>query len=258
MSTPKAKDPFAALKELKAKLAEEEALKNKTAEATQAKQGSPQGGKATRPAQAPIASKGSAYTPPKQKTTQPKVTPEEEAFAFARLIAGVTPLEEGKHRHVGKTANAEKIVREKPSDQRDDVNEHLRQLVEGGAKFEVRDDGSIVEGRRLDIPHEHLRKLRHGQFPIDAKLDLHGRTEEEAKKELALFVRANFDRRERCLLIIHGKGEHSVGGQGILRGEISVWLSQGASSACVAAFCSAPSELGGPGAVTVLLRRPGL
>ena len=62
-------------------------------------------------------------------------------------------------------------------------------------------------------------------------------------------------RGERCVLVIHGKGEHSPDGIGVLRGEISAWLSQGAASEHVAAFATAARRDGGEGAVYVLLRR---
>jgi DNA-nicking Smr family endonuclease len=62
-------------------------------------------------------------------------------------------------------------------------------------------------------------------------------------------------RGERCVLVIHGKGEHSPQGMGVLRGEIAAWLSQGPSSQHVAAFVSARAQDGGDGAVYVLLRR---
>jgi DNA-nicking Smr family endonuclease len=62
-------------------------------------------------------------------------------------------------------------------------------------------------------------------------------------------------RGERCVLVIHGKGDHSPRGAGVLRGEIAAWLSQGASSEQVAAFATAQRDDGGEGAVYVLLRR---
>ena len=46
-------------------------------------------------------------------------------------------------------------------------------------------------------------------------------------------------RGERCVLVIHGKGEHSPQGAGVLRGEIAAWLSQSAASEHVAAFATA-------------------
>jgi DNA-nicking Smr family endonuclease len=57
------------------------------------------------------------------------------------------------------------------------------------------------------------------------------------------------------VLVIHGKGRNSAGGVAVLRGEVSAWLSQGASSAHVAAFTTARREDGGEGAMYVLLRR---
>ena len=57
------------------------------------------------------------------------------------------------------------------------------------------------------------------------------------------------------MLVIHGKGSHSPGGSGILRGEIAAWLSQGPASEHIAAFATAQNDDGGEGAVYVMLRR---
>jgi DNA-nicking Smr family endonuclease len=100
-----------------------------------------------------------------------------------------------------------------------------------------------------------VRKLRRGLLPIDARLDLHGMNVGEARRELESFLRAMRARGERCVLVIHGKGEHSPGGLGVLRGEISAWLSQGPASVHVACFATARAGDGGEGALYVLLRR---
>jgi len=100
-----------------------------------------------------------------------------------------------------------------------------------------------------------LRRLRRGRLPIDARLDLHGMGVREARAQLELFLRTMRRRGERCVLVIHGKGQHSPLGTGILRGEIAAWLSQGISSEHVAAFATAGEPDGGEGAVYVLLRR---
>jgi DNA-nicking Smr family endonuclease len=100
-----------------------------------------------------------------------------------------------------------------------------------------------------------LRRLRRGLLPIDARLDLHGMGAREARMQLELFLRTMRARGERCVLVIHGKGEHSAGGMAILRGEIAAWLSQGSSSEHVAAFATAREDDGGEGAVYVLIRR---
>ena len=136
------------------------------------------------------------------------------------------------------------------------MHEHLRALVEGRTRFEVEDDGARVEGRRVDLPVDAVRRLRRGEVPIDARLDLHGMGGQRgARPSSTLFLRATRGRGERCVLVIHGKGAHSPQGTGVLRGEISAWLSQGAASEHVAAFATARGPDGGEGAVYVLLRR---
>ncbi len=202
----------------------------------------------------------------------------EEALSFHRLMSGVVPLgEERGQSSKGKAKAPIRIPRSQdPLDATDGavearrlraegqtaaereaeaVRDHLRTLVEGGTRFEVSDDGRRVEGRRLDLPPDALRKLRRGVMPIDGRTDLHGLGADAARAHLETFLRDKRTRGERCVLVVHGKGEHSPGGQGVLRGEIAAWLSQGKASEHVAAFASAGEEDGGTGAVYVLLRR---
>ncbi len=189
--------------------------------------------------------------------------PQDEALMLHRLLAGVTPLDRSK----GSRVPRQKVERSEAVEQRarrgaelaekerEAVHEHLRALVEGRGRFEVTDDGRRVEGRRIDVPPDTLRRLRRGLFPIDARLDLHGMTLPEARLQLGLFLRTMRARSERCVLVIHGKGEHSPQGLSVLRGETAAWLSQGPSSEHVAAFATAREVDGGEGAVYVLLRR---
>jgi DNA-nicking Smr family endonuclease len=127
--------------------------------------------------------------------------------------------------------------------------------VDESVRFETSDDGAHLEGRRFDVDPKELRRLRRGLFVLDATLDLHGRSAPEARAELAKFVRRHALAGERLVLVIHGRGNHSPGGQAVLRGEIGAWLSQGAAARHVAAFVTAPPEQGGEGAVLVLLDR---
>jgi DNA-nicking Smr family endonuclease len=190
-------------------------------------------------------------------------TTEDEALLLHRLFAGVQPLDRSKGSRIAKqkvepSASVEQRAKrgaEEAQREADAVHEHLRTLVEGRARFEVADDGRRVEGRRVDLPLDTLRKLRRGVLPIDARLDLHGMGAREARTQLELFLRTMRSRGERCVLVIHGKGEHSSGGMAILRGEIAAWLSQGGSSEHVAAFATAREADGGEGAVYVLIKR---
>jgi DNA-nicking Smr family endonuclease len=207
--------------------------------------------------------------PPPRKNPAPaaaratRAEPEDDAMLMHRLFAGVEPLDRSggarvPRQKIERPASIEQQVKDGREAARADaeaVHDHLRSLVEGRARFEVADDGERVEGRRVDLPPEALRRLRRGLVPVDGRLDLHGMGVAESRAQLELFLRTMRARGERCVLVIHGKGEHSPRGMAVLRGEISAWLSQGASSQHVAAFATSGLSDGGEGAVYVLLRR---
>jgi DNA-nicking Smr family endonuclease len=206
---------------------------------------------------------GRAARPARAATPAAAPSTEDEALTLYRMMSGVTPLG-GKsatrlpRSQVPVTASnldARRAEAEAPLRAEEEaVRAHLRALVEGGS-FEVQDDGRRVEGHRHGVAPDTVRKLRRGNLPIDARLDLHGETAVTAPKVLEQFLRAQRTRGERCVLVVHGKGEHSPGQVGILRGEMAAWLSQGQASAHVAAFATAVPDDGGEGAVYVLLER---
>jgi DNA-nicking Smr family endonuclease len=245
--------PFEALRPLKEKMTRKEAEARAAATA-------PQG--AGKGAPAPAAAKGKAAPNSAPTPQQVPLGKEDDAMLLRRLFAGVEPLDRTRGRtsaHALAPSNeAQQAAAWGPAKAREEadaVHEHLRALVEGRTKFEVADDGRRVEGRRIDIPHEAVRDLRRGRFPIDGRLDMHGMSILEARAELESFLRTTRGRGERCVLVIHGKGAHSPGGAGILRGEIAAWLSQGPASEHIAAFATAQNDDGGEGAVYVMLRR---
>jgi len=208
----------------------------------------------------PTATKQAVKTPPAK--TAARSEPEDEALLLHRLFAGVQPLDRSRgpipKQRIGRSAAVDRAAQgghDAARAEAEAVHEHLRALVEGATRFEVADDGRRVEGRRVDLPLDALRRLRRGLLPVDARLDLHGMSVAEARRHLDLFLRTMRSRAEKCVLVIHGKGDHSPGGQAVLRGEISAWLSQGVSSEHVAAFATAREPDGGEGAVYVLLRR---
>jgi DNA-nicking Smr family endonuclease len=242
--------PLAAgLGDLKAKLDAEAKAKDEAARARAA------AGKKPAPAPAPRA------TPVRTEKRTPESEREDE-LTFHRMMSGVVPLE-GRGSRVPVTAGARvepsqvkpTDLREKAREEAKAVLDHLHHLVDDAVRFEVTDDGKRVEGRRLDVPPSLVRELRRGVLPIDGRLDLHGLGAGAAREQLLEFLRTQRARGERCVLVIHGKGEHSVALGGVLRGEISAWLSQGRAREHVAAFATARDEDGGEGAVYVALRR---
>lgn len=206
------------------------------------------------------AKKPAAPPPPARRPMpQPKRTAadeKEDELSFHRMMSGVVPLDAKKARVPVTTDVKETRTRVAPSELRakakveaEEVLDHLHRLVDDVARFEVSDDGRRVEGRRVDVPPTVLRDLRHGKLPIDARLDLHGLRPDDAREKVLEFLKEKRARHERCVLVIHGKGE------GVLRGEIAAWLSQGRAREHVAAFATAREEDGGEGAVYVALRR---
>jgi DNA-nicking Smr family endonuclease len=186
----------------------------------------------------------------------------DDDMSFHRMMSGVTPLDASAKTRLPVTTevrpDAQRTkaaeVRAMASVEAEKAIAHLHSLVDDVARFEVSDDGRRVEGRRVDAPPDLVRSLRRGMLPIDGRLDLHGLTAAQAQEKLAEFLRTMRSRNERCVLVIHGKGERTPGA-GVLRGEIAAWLSQGKAREHVAAFATATGEDGGEGAVYVALRR---
>lgn len=96
-----------------------------------------------------------------------------------------------------------------------------------------------------------LRKLRHGLWPLQDEIDLHGLTSDEARRTLADFLNHALRCNYRCVNVIHGKGWRAEGGEGILKIRVRHWLTQHPQ---VLAFCEAPPNAGGGGAAWVLLK----
>jgi DNA-nicking Smr family endonuclease len=96
-----------------------------------------------------------------------------------------------------------------------------------------------------------LRKLRRGHWPMQGSLDLHGNNSDNARKLLQEFLHEAALRGLRCVLVIHGKGMNSLGGEAVLRKLTRHWLAQRPD---VLAYCDALPKDGGSGAALVLLK----
>jgi DNA-nicking Smr family endonuclease len=178
---------------------------------------------------------------------------------FAIYMAGVQALPEDRAHRIPRTASRVERVPQAERGAGDDLDAdaraRMRSLVTEGLRFETVDDGERLEGRRLDVDPRELRRLRRGQYAVDGKLDLHGLGADEARQTVEAFIKKRAKEGDRAVLIVHGKGSHSPRGHAVLRGEIAAWLSQGRAARHVAAFATASEDLGGTGAVFVLLAR---
>ena len=94
-------------------------------------------------------------------------------------------------------------------------------------------------------------RLRTGQYPAAASLDLHGFTVAEAREKVYHFLRKHRALGHRMVMIAHGRGERSAT-PARLKSFVAHWLSELPE---VIAFHSALPRQGGTGAVYVLLKK---
>jgi len=121
------------------------------------------------------------------------------------------------------------------------------------AKPFTRKPGVQVEGRRLDL-ERWLAQL--GQIEIDGRIDLHGRTLNEAHAALLHFLHRAQGEGFRTVLVITGKGgPDPERGRGVLRRQVPLWLTLPDLRAYVLAVEEAHIAHGGAGALYVRLRR---
>jgi DNA-nicking Smr family endonuclease len=103
------------------------------------------------------------------------------------------------------------------------------------------------------------RRLRHrvarGKLAIDARLDLHGLTQNEAHAVLLRFLRNAQMRGARLVLLITGKGVRGEGEPGVLKRQVPHWLEAPEFRAYVVGFQGAHAAHGGEGALYVWVRR---
>ena len=103
------------------------------------------------------------------------------------------------------------------------------------------------------IEQKSRRRLGRGSMEIDARLDLHGFTANQAKAALTRFVEHGVAQRFTWVLVITGKG---VRGEGVLKNSLPQWLSQPPLSNRVVAYDAATAPHGGDGAFYLRLRKP--
>jgi len=95
------------------------------------------------------------------------------------------------------------------------------------------------------------RRIRRGQSEIDAKLDLHGHTQNTAHRELIEFIVEQATSGARCVLVVTGKGRL---GTGILRARLYDWIADPDLRPLIAGYAKAHPRHGGEGAVYLFLR----
>lgn len=107
------------------------------------------------------------------------------------------------------------------------------------------------------------QKLEKGNMSIEGRIDLHGKTQDQAKAKLLAFITQAYGQKKRCLLVVTGKGssksrDHNIVSErserGVIRKNLSVWLSQPPLNTMVISHIQAAPKDGGSGAFYIYLR----
>ena len=135
--------------------------------------------------------------------------------------------------------------------QRDELAVMQEALSDGFDGEALLDSDDALSFRRPGMGPDVVRKLRRGGWVIQAQIDLHGLRRDEAREQLAEFLREAARQGLRCVRVIHGKGNGSPGKEPVLKLRVHSWLVQ---KAAVIAFTQARAAEGGSGALVVLLQ----
>lgn len=181
-----------------------------------------------------------------------KESSEPESFeSFMQEMQGVRPLQH-KHKVDVTRANVDKTT----------VN--TRRLA-AETHVVVQDAGysSMAEVPQVG-PHDNMgykrpgiqdgiyRKLRLGRFEMEARLDLHRHTLEQANSALRRFIQDCIQHDIRTVLVLPGKGDRGPSTAAVLKSHVVHWMK---AEDDIQAFHTAQPRHGGAGAFYVLLRK---
>jgi DNA-nicking Smr family endonuclease len=100
------------------------------------------------------------------------------------------------------------------------------------------------------------QRLARGTAPIDARIDLHGKTQSAAYGQLLSFLRRAQAEGAKFVLVITGKGARDDGSErGVLKRQVPHWLELPEFRGYVVGFERAHAGHGGAGALYVRIRR---
>lgn len=166
---------------------------------------------------------------------------------FRQTVGDVRPLQQDKISPYRNKPPARPVKRQ------EDEKQVIEEMMSDPLAIEELETGEELLFTRNGIQPATMRKLRRGQFSIEAELDLHRMTSTQARQAIAHFLPQMLKANKRCVRIIHGKGHGSFNKVPVLKSKVNHWLQQRDE---VLAFCSARPIDGGTGAIYVLLKRP--
>lgn len=197
-------------------------------------------------------------------------SPDDDQELWQYVTKGITPIDrstafrpETKRPSKRKANKTPQKAETKSSASDSDFNNALKELENEGFKSERASQKSKQSASAQQTGGFDKRtdeRLRRGQIPIEARIDLHGYTKDQAKGVLTTFIRAAYGEGKRCVLVITGKGSRNQTGtllptKGVLRLNVPKWLNEDPLSDLIIKHYPAKPKDGGDGAIYVYLKR---
>lgn len=159
---------------------------------------------------------------------------------WQRVSETVEQIDRSRVRHTQK-GHAPIAATQPPSQSSQPVKRHITQTPVSTA------NSAHNPGREVDAAT--MRRIKNGQIPIEAVLDLHGLSQHQAHQKVQYFITMAVAAQQRLVLIITGKGK------GVLKQALPHWLEDAALAHHILKLMPAPQNKGGEGAFLLYLRR---
>ncbi|MBS1213148.1 MAG: Smr protein [Proteobacteria bacterium] len=177
---------------------------------------------------------------------------DEEKALFEQEMAGVRPLKHQEARILKKAGQSRPTpgqVYRREAAQRPLGNEE--NFLPAGF-IEAVHPMEVLSFKRQGVQNGVFNSLQQGRYPVEATLDLHLLTIEQARKAVFEFIHDCMRLDIRTALINHGKGTRNPQTQAVIKSCVARWLPMFPE---IMAFHSAQKFHGGVGAVYLLLRK---
>ncbi len=174
----------------------------------------------------------------------------EDTELFQKAVEGAKPIKQGKH-HPARKKTEYKHATRRAAAEYDTSRFTTRTYSDTITPTDWLSADDTLYFARTGLQHKLVQRLRRGQVPVEAHIDLHRKTIEEAMKAVAHFLDRCTQEHVRWACIVHGKGHYSSSGKPVLKTFLNQWLREQSE---VLAFHSAKPKDGGTGALYVLLK----
>lgn len=183
---------------------------------------------------------------------------EEDKSLFLEAMQGVVPLDNVEKRPIYNLniisqtqKEVIKKVKRKANANMHRLNSHETEQLDRSYHVQEVTAFENLLYHRKGLRLQELSKLKKSEFAVQAILDLHGYTRDEAELQIIAFVHDCYQNKYRYIRIIHGKGYNSEDRFPTLKNLVNQILRQKKQ---ILAFASTPQKDGGTGAVNVFLK----